>query len=333
MRQALSKDRHFQYGAGVAEVSPHEASDAVVRGRGLVKAFGDVRALDSFDLTVRPGEVHGFLGPNGAGKSTTIRAILGQLRLDSGELEVLGRHPWHDAVAVHARLAYVPAGASLWPSLTGGECIDLLGSLRGGQDQRMRDELVERFELDTSRRSRSYSTGNRQKVALVAALSADADLYVLDEPTGGLDPLMEEVFRERVRELRAEGRTVLLSSHLLDEVEALCDRVTIIRRGRAVSTGTLDELRAGTTTTVEATITGEVPDLAALGAEGVERIARDGGTHVTARVDRDSLARVVTAVAATDPVSLTVRPPDLDEVFMGHYVDVERAGAPAGSAR
>ncbi|KSW14187.1 ABC transporter ATP-binding protein, partial [Cellulomonas sp. B6] len=219
---------------------------------GLVKTFGRRRALDGLDLTVRTGEVHGFLGPNGAGKSTTIRVLLGLLRADAGDVRLLGGDPWRDPVALHRRLAYVPGDVTLWPQLTGGETIDLLGRLRGGLDPRRRDELVERFELDPRVRGRAYSKGNRQKVALVAALAADVELLLMDEPTSGLDPLMGAVFQEVVREAADDGRTVLLSSHVLAEVEALAARVTIIRRGRAVSTGTLDDLRGLTRTTVVA---------------------------------------------------------------------------------
>ena len=191
-----------------------------------------MRALDGLDLTVRPGEVHGFLGPNGAGKSTTIRVLLGLLRKDAGEVRLFGGDPWRDAAALHRRLAYVPGDVNLWPNLTGGEVIDLLGRLRGGLDEARVAELVERFELDPTKKGRSYSKGNRQKVALVAALAADVELLVLDEPTSGLDPIMESVFQTYVDEFRDRGHTVLLSSHILAEVERLCDRVSIIRAGR-----------------------------------------------------------------------------------------------------
>ncbi|HEU5111383.1 MAG TPA: ABC transporter ATP-binding protein, partial [Micromonosporaceae bacterium] len=214
------------------------ARSSAISAAALVKTFGSTRALDGLDLTVPAGEVHGFLGPNGAGKTTTIRILLGLLRRDGGAATVLGLDPWRDAVALHRRLAYVPGEVNLWPNLTGGEVIDLLGTLRGGLDERRRAELLERFALDPTKRCRAYSKGNRQKVALVAAFASDVDLYLLDEPTSGLDPLMETVFQDVVRERRAAGRTVLLSSHVLSEVEALCDRVTIIRAGRAAETGT-----------------------------------------------------------------------------------------------
>src|SRR5882672_467924 len=209
---------------------------------GLVKTFGQTRALDGLDLTVRTGEVHGFLGPNGAGKSTTIRILLGLLRADAGDVRLLDGDPWRDGVALHRRLAYVSGDVNLWPNLTGGEVIDLLGRLRGGLDQKKRDDLLRRFDLDPTKKGRMYSKGNRQKVALVAALASDVELLILDEPTSGLDPLMEEVFRQVIEEDKREDRTVLLSSHILSEVEALCDRVSIIRRGKVVETGTLSDL-------------------------------------------------------------------------------------------
>ena len=219
---------------------------------GVVKTFGRTRALDGLDLTVRTGEVHGFLGPNGSGKSTAIRILLGLMRVDSGQARVLGGDPWTDAVALHRRIAYVPGDVSLWPNLSGGEVIDLLGRLRGGLDARRRDELLERFELDPRKKGRAYSKGNRQKVAIVAALCSDVELLIMDEPTTGLDPLMEAVFQECIHRERDRGRTVLLSSHILSEVEALCDRVSIIRAGAVVETGTLNQLRHLTRTTIVA---------------------------------------------------------------------------------
>ncbi|MGA5199927.1 ABC transporter ATP-binding protein, partial [Streptomyces exfoliatus] len=219
------------------------ASAPAIRVDGLHKSFGRTRALDGLDLTVETGEVHGFLGPNGAGKSTTIRVLLGLLRADRGTARLLGGDPWHDAVALHRRIAYVPGDVTLWRNLSGGEVIDLYGRLRGGLDGARRAELLERFELDPTKKGRTYSKGNRQKVALVAAFASDVDLLILDEPTSGLDPLMEEVFQTCVAEERDRGRTVLLSSHVLSEVEALCDRVSIIRKGRTVESGSLGELR------------------------------------------------------------------------------------------
>src|SRR6266699_3179952 len=223
---------------------------------GLSKSYGKVTALDGLDLEVATGEVHGFLGPNGAGKSTTIRVLLGLLRGDAGDVSLLGGDPWHDAATLHRRLAYVPGDVNLWPNLTGGEVIDLLGRLRGGLDEKKRARLLERFDLDPTKKGRSYSKGNRQKVALVAALASEVELLLLDEPTSGLDPLMEAVFRECIDEERQRGRTVLLSSHILAEVQAICDRVSIIRKGRTVETGTLAELRHLTRTSISAELAG-----------------------------------------------------------------------------
>src|SRR3712207_1388961 len=226
------------------------STGAAVRAAALSKSFGRAKALDGLDLTVATGEVHGFLGPNGSGKTTTIRVLLGLLRADAGEARMLGGDPWRDAVALHGRLAYVPGDVTLWPGITGGEVIDLLGRMRGGLNRRRRDELLERFDLDPRKKARTYSKGNRQKVALIAGLASEAELLLLDEPTSGLDPLMESVFQQCVAEAKAQGRTVLLSSHILAEVEALCDRVSIIRTGRTVETGTLSELRHLTRTSI-----------------------------------------------------------------------------------
>jgi ABC-2 type transport system ATP-binding protein len=282
--------------------------------RGLVKTFGRTRALDGLDLSVAPGEVHGFLGPNGSGKSTTIRVLLGLLKADAGTARLLGGDPWREATELHRRLAYVPGDVTLWPNLSGGEVIDLLGALRGGLDRRRRDDLVERFELDPAKKGRAYSKGNRQKVALVAALASDAELLVLDEPTSGLDPLMEEVFRECVAEERASGRTVLLSSHILAEVEALCDRVSIIRSGRTVETGTLSELRHLTRTSVEAELE-RAPDLQLAGVHALQV----DGTRIRAEVDTAQLQAVLERLTAAGVKSLVSRPPTLEELFLRHY--------------
>jgi ABC-2 type transport system ATP-binding protein len=235
-----------------------------IRTEGLVKTFGRTRALDGLDLTVRTGEVHGLLGPNGAGKTTTIRVLLGLIRADAGTARLLGGDPWRDATALHRRLAYVPGDVTLWPSLSGGEVIDRLGQLRGGLDKRRRAEMLERFDLDSRKKGRAYSKCNRQKVALVAALASDVELLLLDEPTSGLDPLMEAAFCDCIQEERARGRTVLPSSHILAEVEALCDRVTIIRDGRSVETGTLADLRHLTRTSINAELAGPPDGLADL---------------------------------------------------------------------
>ncbi|MGW2583798.1 ABC transporter ATP-binding protein [Streptomyces virginiae] len=285
---------------------------------GLHKAFGRTRALDGLDLSVTTGEVHGFLGPNGAGKSTTIRVLLGLLRADSGTAELLGGDPWADAVALHRRVAYVPGDVTLWRDLSGGEVIDLYGRLRGGLDRIRRAELLERFELDPTKKGRAYSKGNRQKVALVAAFASDVELLVLDEPTSGLDPLMEEVFRSCVTEARAAGRTILLSSHILSEVETLCDRVSIIRKGRTVETGTLAELRHLTRTSISAELAGPPNGLAHL--PGVYDLQVQGHT-VRLQADTDKLDAVLRSLTGSGVRSLTSTPPTLEELFLRHYTE------------
>ncbi|QGU01427.1 Daunorubicin/doxorubicin resistance ATP-binding protein DrrA [Corynebacterium kalinowskii] len=287
MRQSLSND-----------------TDSPIVAEGITKKFGRVTALDGLNLHVKTGEVHGFLGPNGAGKSTTIRAILGQLRLDQGHLRLFGGDPWLDAAELHKRVAYVPGDTALWPSLSGGECIDLIGGLQGSLDPRRRAELIDRFELDPRRKAGSYSKGNRQKVALVAALATQAELLLLDEPTSGLDPVMEQRFIDTVREAKAEGRTVLLSSHIMSEVEQLCDRVTIIRAGKDIVSDSLDALRAQATVRIEARWPGK----------GLVR--RDvAPTDVVATVSR---------LAEQKPADLTVTPASLDELFWRHYEETSR---------
>jgi ABC-2 type transport system ATP-binding protein len=284
--------------------------------RGLRKRFGATTALDGLDLTVRVGEVHAFLGPNGAGKTTTIRVLLGLLRKDGGEVSLLGGDPWRDATDLHRRLAYVPGDVTLWPTLTGGEIIDLLSSLRGdGHDLKRRQELIERFDLDPSKKSRAYSKGNRQKVALIAALASDAELLVLDEPTSGLDPLMESAFRDCVSAERATGRTVLLSSHILAEAEALADRVTIIRAGRTVETGTLDELRHLSRTTIDAELNGP---LSLDNLPGVHDAVLDAG-RLRCEVDAADLNEILRRLTTAGVRTLTVRPPTLEELFLRHY--------------
>ena len=297
---------------------------AVIECSGLVKSFGATRALDGLDLEVRPGEVHGFLGPNGAGKTVTMRITLGLLRADGGRAALFGRDPWTDAVELHRRLAYVPGDTNLWPNLTGGEIIDVLGDLRGGLDDARREELVDRFDLDPTKKARAYSKGNRQKVALVAALASDAELLILDEPTAGLDPLMEAVFQDCITDARAEGRTVLLSSHILAEVEKLCDRVTIIRQGRTVQTGTLTELRHLTRTSISAETRQPAAGLATMaGVHGLR--AEDG--RVSFDVDGDQLDAVISALGQLGVVSLASHPPTLEELFLRHYDDeLDEAG-------
>jgi ABC-2 type transport system ATP-binding protein len=300
----------FLEGAGMA---------AVIEIEKLTKTFGPVRALDEFDMTVHTGEIAAFLGPNGAGKSTAIRVLLGLLKADSGTINLLGGDPWRDAVALHRRIVYVPGDVNLWPQLTGGEAIDVLHRLRSGVSVRRRDELIERFELDPSKKGRTYSKGNRQKVALVAALSSDVELYVLDEPTSGLDPLMEKVFQDCVRELRGQGRTVLLSSHILAEVEKLCDTVTIIRNGRTVQAGRLADLRHLTRTRVVATVRQDPAVLATL--PGVHDLVREQDGEVSFKLDTEHTGEVMRALAALDLVGITSNPPSLEELFLRHYSD------------
>ena len=296
---------------------------------GLRKSYGKTVALDGLDLTVTVGEVHGFLGPNGAGKTTAIRVLLGMLRADGGIARLLGGDPWREAVALHRRLAYVPGDVTLWPSLTGGEVIDLLARLRGGRPWQAggadrRAALLERFDLDPTKKARAYSKGNRQKVALIAALASDAELLILDEPTSGLDPLMEAAFRDCVGDERRRGRTVLLSSHILAEAEALADRVTIIRDGRTAETGTLAQMRHLARMTVDAELAGPVSldGLAGLHAADVD------GPRLHCEVDPAALNDLLRRLTAAGVVTLTCRPPTLEELFLRFYSS-ERATAGA----
>ncbi|MFD3688770.1 ATP-binding cassette domain-containing protein [Nocardiopsis sp. NPDC058631] len=297
-------------------------SSPAIDVRGVDKYFGRFKALDDLDLTVRTGQVAGFLGPNGSGKSTTIRVLLGLLRADSGTAVLLGGDPWRDAVELHRRIAYVPGDVALWSNLTGGQAIDLLGRLRGGLDPKRKKDLLARFELDPSKKARTYSKGNRQKVALVAALASDAELLILDEPTSGLDPLMESVFTGCVLEAKARGRTVLLSSHILSEVEKLCDTVTIIRQGRTVESGTLDDLRHLTRSAVRATVTGDPRSLE--GTAGVHNLVVEGD-RVAFDVDAADLGHVMRRVTDLGVSSLVSNPPSLEELFMRHYGDASAA--------
>ncbi|QCB96640.1 ABC transporter ATP-binding protein [Arthrobacter sp. PAMC25564] len=300
---------------------------------GVVKRFGSVTALDGLDFSVEAGEVHGFLGPNGAGKSTTIRLLLGMLRANAGSVRVLGLDPWRDVATLHRRLAYVPGDVALWPNLTGGEVIELLGRLQGGQDQARRDRLLEMFDLDPTKKSRAYSKGNRQKVALIAALATDAELFLLDEPTSGLDPLMEDAFRGCVRELRDQGRTVLLSSHILSEAEALSDRVSIIREGRVVDTGRLEELRHLTRTSVTADVAAVPPGLDAI--PGVHDVVVVNH-RVSAQVEPSGLAPLMRALTDVGLHSLVSQPPTLEDLFLRHYGPAARAvptAAASGTGR
>lgn len=292
-----------------------------VGARGLVKRFGSFVALNGLDLSVAPGEVTGFLGPNGAGKTVTIRCLLGQARLDGGTATIFGRDVWDDAVAIHERLAYVPGDVSLWPSLSGGECIDVLLRFQGQHDPRRRAELIDRFQLDPAKKARTYSKGNRQKVALIAALAAEVELLVLDEPTSGLDPLMESVFQDVIRQRSAQGCSVLLSSHILSEVETLCDRVTIVRDGVSVVNATLTELRSRALSTVQVTTAAPIGTLLADGGVTVrdEHAQPDGRLRSVLRVSAGALSATVHRLLDAGGEGLVVEPPSLDELFLEQY--------------
>jgi len=300
----------------------------VISTRALEKRFGRTVALDGLDLTVEPGQVHGFLGPNGAGKSTTIRILLGLARASGGAATLFGRHPWSDAAALHRRVAYVPGDVSLWPNFTGGEAIDLLARLRGGTvDKRAylerKQRLVDAFQFDPRKKGRTYSKGNRQKVALIAAFATPAELYILDEPTSGLDPLMEQVFNREIARVAADGATVLLSSHILSEVEELCDRVTIIRAGKTVESGTLAELRHLTRTEVAFSANDHDPRVIAAEIDAIDDahdLLIDHG-RVSFTVDSDRVARILPELARLEVQGLTVSPPSLEELFLRHYGD------------
>jgi ABC-2 type transport system ATP-binding protein len=298
--------------------STSEATQPAVEIQGLVKTFGHTLALDGLDLTVARGDIAGFLGPNGAGKSTTIRVLLGLLRANSGTVRLLGGDPWRDAVSLHRRIAYVPGDVTLWPNLTGLQAIDFLARLRGKDavDTRRRDQLIERFELDPHKKARTYSKGNRQKVAIVAAFCTNAELYILDEPTSGLDPLMEKAFQTCVSEVADHGAAVLLSSHILAEVEQLCKTVTIIRAGRAVRSGTLDQLRHLMRTTVTVRTHSDGRKLQS--TPFVHDFAVDDG-HYVFSVDRNELDRAMALLTELGIIDLTVTPASLEDMFLREY--------------
>lgn len=291
--------------------------EKVIEVKNLVKDFGSFRALNKLNLEVNKGEVHGFLGPNGSGKSTTIRILLGLLSKTSGDAKLLGQDPWKDAVELHKRIAYVPGDVNLWPQLTGGESIDLLGKLRGGLDEQKRKELLESFQLDPRKKFRTYSKGNKQKVALVAALSSDVEVYILDEPTSGLDPLMEAVFQRHIKELKTQGKTILLSSHILAEVEALCDKVTIIREGKTVQSGTLNELRHLHRTSIKVQTKDKVKKLKTSGVHN-QRVSTHNNT-LEFEVDSSSLDKVMAELSKQNLISMVSQPPTLEELFLSQY--------------
>ncbi|WP_411374155.1 ATP-binding cassette domain-containing protein [Arthrobacter sp. MPF02] len=305
----------------------HSQLTPVIHTSRLAKNFGRTAALAGLDLTVMPGEVHGFLGPNGAGKSTTLRILLGLIRPAAGTARVFGMDPWADPVAVHREVAYVPGDVTLWPNLSGGEVIDLLTGLRGGADQRLRGQLIEEFEFDPRKKARTYSKGNRQKAALIAAFSRPARLYLLDEPSSGLDPVMDAVFRRHVRRVVADGATVLLSSHILAEVEQLCGKVTIIRAGRAVESGTLAQLRHLTRTRFRVRAAAQLEGLAQ--RQGIHNLRSDG-TTVEFDADAAALGPVLEALAAAGVTAFTAAPPSLEELFLRHYGEQPAGQAKAG---
>ena len=290
--------------------------EAIIQISALRKSFGRVEALRGLDLELAPGQIHGFLGPNGSGKTTTIRVLLGLLRADAGRVRLFGADPWRGAVSLHRRLAYVPGEVNLWPKLTGGEVIDLLTALRGAADKARRDEMIERFELDPRRKTRTYSKGNRQKVALVAALSSDVDLLILDEPTSGRDPLMERVFQHAVQEAAERGTAVLLSSHLLAEVEKLCSHVTIIRDGRSVESGTLQQLRHLTRSDV--VLSSDIPLERLRGLEGVEAVHQEQGL-IRFSIEQQRVAGLLRVLGGYTVHSFSCTPPSLEELFLHHY--------------
>jgi ABC-2 type transport system ATP-binding protein len=291
-------------------------ANTVINAEGLVKTFGKVKALDGVNLSVEQGEIYGFIGPNGAGKSTTIRTLLGVLKSDSGIAAIFGQNAWSDAVDIHKRIAYVPGDVNLWDNLTGGEIIDLFVRLRRGHDKRYKQELIEKFDFDPTKKCGTYSKGNRQKVALVAAFASDADLYILDEPTSGLDPLMELVFQECVAKVKAAGKTVLLSSHILSEVEKLCDRLSIIRNGKIIDTGTMRELRHLSRNNIAVETVKSVPNLHEMsGVFDVE----EHGDEVTFRVDGEATGTVINVLANAGITHISVTPPTLEELFLSHY--------------
>ncbi len=292
-------------------------NEKIIEVSNLVKNFGSFRALNKLNLEVNKGEVHGFLGPNGSGKSTTIRILLGLLSKSGGDAKLLGQDPWKDAVELHKRIAYVPGDVNLWPQLTGGESIDLLGNLRGGLDEKKRKELLDSFQLDPRKKFRTYSKGNRQKVALVAALASDVEVYIMDEPTSGLDPLMEAVFQKHIKELKNQGKTILLSSHILAEVEALCDRITIIRDGKTVQSGTLSELQHLHRTSIKAHTKDKAKKLKAKGVHN-QRLTEDG-MKLEFEVDSESLDKAMAELSKQNLVSLVSQPPSLEELFLSQY--------------
>lgn len=299
----------------------------VLRTINLIKRFGKFTALDGVNLEMNKGEVYGFIGPNGAGKSTTIRVLLGILKASEGDAKIFGKDAWNDAVDIHKQLAYVPGDLNLWPNLTGGEVIDLFVKLRGSTNKSRREELIQEFDLDPSKKCRTYSKGNRQKVALIAAFSSEADLYILDEPTSGLDPLMEKVFQKCVIDAKTAGKSVLLSSHILSEVEKLCDKVSIIRQGKIIETGTLTELRHLTRLSLLVETIQPMPSLNEV--NGVHNIEEKDRVH-SFQVDTEELGNVIKYVSQFEVVKLESSPPKLEDLFLRHYEGAQQSSNTGG---
>lgn len=294
---------------------------SIIQIENLTKTFGQFKALEDVNLEVKQGEIHGFIGPNGAGKSTTIRVLLGMLKADTGNITIFGKDTWQEAVSIHSRIAYVPGDANLWPNLTGGQIIDLFLNMRNSTiDNKRRDELIKYFELDPTKKCRTYSKGNLQKVLIISALASDADIYILDEPTSGLDPLMERKFQNYLLDLKAQGKTILLSSHILSEVEKLCDHVSIIRKGKIIEEGTLEELRHLTRTNFEVTSSENLEGLENI--EGIHQVEREN-TTTTFQVDSENVNEVIQLLSQYKITHLTSAPPRLEDLFIRYYDDQE----------
>lgn len=294
---------------------------SIIQIENLTKSFGQFKALEDVNLEVKQGEIHGFIGPNGAGKSTTIRVLLGMLKADTGNITIFGKDTWQEAVSIHSRIAYVPGDANLWPNLTGGQIIDLFLNMRNSTiDNKRRDELIKYFELDPTKKCRTYSKGNLQKVLIISALASDADIYILDEPTSGLDPLMERKFQNYLLDLKAQGKTILLSSHILSEVEKLCDHVSIIRKGKIIEEGTLEELRHLTRTNFEVTSPENLEGLENI--EGIHQVEREN-TTTTFQVDSENVNEVIQLLSQYKITHLTSAPPRLEDLFIRYYDDQE----------
>ncbi|MCP1102873.1 ABC-2 type transport system ATP-binding protein [Aequitasia blattaphilus] len=295
-------------------------NNSIVEVKDVTKRFGKFKALDGINMTLEQGEICGFIGPNGAGKTTTIRILMGMINASEGRAEIFGKDAWKDAVELHKRIAFVPGDVNLWPNLTGGEVIDLFLRLRKGKNKKYQEELIDRFDFNPRKKCRTYSKGNRQKVALVAALSAEADLYILDEPTSGLDPLMESVFQETMREVKKAGKTVLLSSHILSEVEELCDKVTIIKQGKIIESGSLEELRHLTRTSIVVKTKEDLTEMK--GIQGIYELQEDEKGSLHFSVESEMLGEVIQYLGSRQITDLKCMPPTLEELFMSHYKEV-----------